>query len=826
VVADQFSAAELNQFGASLIGDRVIYFPVRHHSPACAFHLRKLIAERRPSHVLIEGPAAFDPFVDLLASPAAKPPLALYASCGERVTDPDAAATADGRRRRGAYYPMCDYSPEWVALREGKRIAADVHFIDLDFHKQISIDQTDRLSGRISTLLGERHFQRSAYLRRLAQDRGCRNHDELWDRLFEAWHADIATETFIAQVATYCRLARADVTAAEHERDGTLLREAEMAWHVAQALRRIGRAGGPILVVTGGYHTVALPALVKTRPARPTIDVSRIVDPHSVLIRYSFDRLDRLTGYGAGMPSPAFYQRLWEAVPHRGAGRATVALDLLSDIASRARASGVDQAPTAATVIAAYEHVQRLAQLRDNPTPTRDDVLDAIVSCYVKGATDAEGRTILELALALMSGSAVGEVPPEAGLPPIVDDFYARAKQLRLKVSDSEGKKLALDVYRDSADRDRSRFLHVLGFLDVPFATCLAGPQFTGQTAGRRLHEHWDHAWSPQVEAALIDAASFGNSLREAATNKFLDELRGAEDEGRNRSAASAVAQLSRACLFGLHELADRILTWLRHCVREDPSVPSAAAGLSGLVMLWESREPLGADGLAAVPGLARTCCERACYLIGEAASSPDQEAVLIASALIEIRSCITGQLVAWFDPELFWSAVVRLAGSEQRCHPTIAGAAAGVLYSAGRWSDDELCRTLRGRIVGRSSPQAAAAFFHGVTLAAREALWQSETLLATLRDIIEDTEEREFITLLPDLRLAFSRLTPRETDHLGERVAAALGAGSLGPMVSYGVGETEVQRNLGLSLQLRDVLARDGLAGWLAGASTEGEGP
>ena len=30
------------------------------------------------------------------------------------------------------------------------------------------------------------------------------------------------------------------------------------------------------------------------------------------LIRYSFDQLDRLTGYAAGMPAPWFYQQVWE----------------------------------------------------------------------------------------------------------------------------------------------------------------------------------------------------------------------------------------------------------------------------------------------------------------------------------------------------------------------------------------------------------------------------------------------------------------------------------------------------------------------------------
>jgi hypothetical protein len=38
-------------------GERVLIFPIRHHSPAAARHVDRVIRERRPRAVLIEGPA-------------------------------------------------------------------------------------------------------------------------------------------------------------------------------------------------------------------------------------------------------------------------------------------------------------------------------------------------------------------------------------------------------------------------------------------------------------------------------------------------------------------------------------------------------------------------------------------------------------------------------------------------------------------------------------------------------------------------------------------------------------------------------------------------
>ena len=735
--------------------------------------------------------------------------MALYTFCN--------VERADGSERRGAYYPFCEYSPEWVAIREGRSVGADIRFIDLDFDRQICVDQSDRLRGRLVSLLAEKHFERSAYLRRLAAHRGCRNHDELWDRLFEVWGTRITTEEFIAQVFAYCDLSRRGVSDAEHQHDATSAREAEMAWHIKDTLDQARRGPGRprILVVSGGYHTVTLPALVARDAQRPEIDTSSIDDCGTVMIRYSFDRLDRLRGYCAGMPSPAFYQRLWDdSADCAGRTHPDSSLDFIAEIASRARDKGLDQAPTAATLIAAHEQVHHLARLRGNPCPTRDDLLDAIGSCFIKGTVEAEGRSILRLAADVLTGAVIGQVPAEAGQPPIVSDFFAQSRKLRLNVEDSNVRNLVLETYRECRDRDVSRFLHTLQFLEVPFGSRLAGPQFTSMRVGRRLHEQWEYGWSPQTETGLIDAASYGSSIQEAAANKFLQAIRQLSDENSGRSAANAVEWLSRACLLGLHGLTQRILGWMRTCVREDPSLTSVAGGLTGLLRLWDSRDPLGAKGLEPLPELARTTFERAVYLALESPSCADTEAGTVAGALVEVRACLAGSYSDWFTGELFWDVIRRLTVT-QPCNPTIGGAAAGLLYAAGLWTDEDVSRSLHGHLRGGLGPRTTIAFFRGLVLAARDVLWQSRTVLATLREVVESADEPGFLRLLPELRLALALLTPRETDQLAEGLAAASGIDSLPTSVSYDLNQAEVQRNLEVSQKLREVLERDSLSEW-----------
>ena len=54
--------------------------------------------------------------------------------------------------------------------------------------------------------------------------------------------------------------------------------------------------------------------------------------------------------------------------------------------------------------------------------------------------------------------------------------------------------------------------------------------------------------------------------------------------------------------------------------------------------------------------------------------------------------------------------------------------------------------------------------------------------------------------------------MTPKETDRIAEAVAALHGEKSLGTLVNYDVGETQLRANLALSRVLTEVLDADGL--------------
>ena len=806
----------LQALGARLITDSLVVYPVRHHSPACAFQLGRLIEQRKPSVVLVEGPRSFSPLVPLLTHAAARMPLAIYTYVVQRAKS-DAPPP-----RRAAYYPFCDYSPELVALRAAARLGVPARFIDLDFAEQCQVE-SEETSEDAASLLDEKHLGRSAHLRLLAEQLGCRDHEELWEHLFECDVAERDLTQHVANVAAYCQLARYDSTDEELRRDGTLAREAEMAWHIAEALAARAQDAGPVLAVVGGFHAVVLPELITGRLARTEISRTGVTEENSALIRYSFDRLDRLNGYGSGMTSPAWHQLLWERLDkHERAKvinstrvRQDATLDVLFEIATLLREKYRVPLPVPA-LAGAFNQALALANLRRRPAPTRDDVLDAVTSCFVKGDIEAEGPVIFGAAHQVLTGVVTGKVPPGAPKPPLLRDFEYRARRLRLKIDDAEPRRSQLDIYRRPEHRQISRLFHGLSLLGVPFVVRSAGPDFVNGVGLDRLQEHWEYCYTAASEAALVEAALHGVTVPLAVADRFRAQLDKLVAGAEARDARAAAALLAQGCVLGLHDHLPQVIQALRAAIAQDPAFESVALATGSLGLLWESREPLEARDLVDLPDLLRAAYDRAIFLgasLGVARSANQDQGTDVMHALTRLRELLVSTAGNQLDPSLYWNMVRGLA--ETHDQPLIRGTAVGLQYSAGHLDAAGLAAALTGHFVGARAPRLAVAFLRGLLHSARDAAWQQPELLRSLDTLLSTWSDEDFVEVLPEMRLAFASLTPRETDRVGEAVAGLHGEQHLGNLVNYDVGESQLAAHLALSRTLLDVLDADGLRDW-----------
>jgi hypothetical protein len=796
----------LRDASAGLLTDACIIWPVRHHSPACALQLERLLATVRPSVVLVEGPRSFTPLLPWLAHADATMPLAIYTYAVH--------GKGDSARRSAAYYPFCDYSPELVAIRDASARDIPARFIDLDFAEQEAIEREIADEHAVS-LLDERRFRDSDHLRLLAERLGCRSHEELWEHLFEVNAGGRSVAEHVAAVVAYCELSRADATPASLRADGTLAREAEMAWHIQGAMATRQPGDGPVLAVVGGFHAVALAGqlaagdVVRPSPKGPAPD-----EQEAALIRYAFDRLERLNGYASGMTSPGWHQRVWERRGKddgTGSVRDEVGLTMLFDVAAELRTRGRIALPTPA-LAAAFEQVRRLCALRGRAGPVRDDLLDAITSCFVKGDADADGAIVRDTARHLLTGDRVGRVPQGAGTPPLVRDFGWRARRQRLKIDDVQPRKLVLDLYRRPEHRVTSRLLHAMVLLEVPFAVRTAGPDFVGGTGLERVQEHWEYVYGVATEAALVEAAVHGATVPQATATRFAALLQRQRDDAAG-DARRAAAMLARACVLGLHDHVPLALNLLRDAIGADGSFEAVVAAAGTLALLLEASEPLEARFVEAMPEVLAATYERAIYL-GTVLEGLEGDGRGAVAALVKLREVLSGPHGATLDQALYGALVSGLRASHPS--PLLRGACTGIEYVAGLLDADAVAAVVRGYLVGALPMGEAVAFLRGLFGTAREAAWQEGGVIAALDGALADWDEDAFVGVLPALRLAFAELTPRETDRVAAQVATLHGGEDLSLRAERQTSAAEVQAHLEASALLRQVLAADGLDAWV----------
>ncbi|MEQ1695266.1 MAG: DUF5682 family protein [Hyphomicrobiaceae bacterium] len=816
------------------MGRGVIFVPVRHHSPACAAALAQLMDELNPKQVLVEAPADFEPLLPVLLDAQTKPPVAIVAI----ATSPDKPppATSENappeRARAISYFPFCAYSPEYIALSKGDQTGARLALIDLPSSVRLGhhAAQQNGDAPQISPVLsftGEQAFNHSAYVAALCRRTGMRDYNELWDHLFEQRFGEGGWRAFFHDVGTYCQAVRASVSASQMVLDGTLAREAYMADRLREALARPER---PILVVTGGMHTPALIAALEHTPEAsaptPGRRLPRLTAPvaeppplatKAYVIRYGFRELDRLNGYAAGMPSPAYYQNLWDQRAH--ARWHALAAQTLIAFTAHLKADRRVAPPPLPAVANALEQSVRLADLRGHAGPSRQDLIDACGSSFLKTENTPGAAPILEHLTRFLTGDRIGDVPPSAGSPPLVESVREQARALGFDLTFASRKKRELDIYRNERHLTCSRFLHALSFLETGFANRLSGPDILGGHFKDILFETWTASWSPMVEARLIELSADGDELAVVAGAAIVRAALALEDTGQGRNGVAAVHLLLTACLIGQQHRLGAIAGLTARQIESDPGLASVVRAMSGLFLLWRSRSILGLTGAPQVEALIAGAFRRSLYLLDDIATANAERLPQILSALADLREVVQSARdeTPAIDAARFDEVIERLTGVAMA--PVLSGAVAALAYLAGTRDGTFLADRVRGGLNGAYlQPADKIAALNGVIAMARELLWRVPGLIEEIDDSVAGLDDSRFLECLPDLRLGFSALNPREIDEVACRVATRRGAAPdrLTVDVVYDISEDAVAANLALSLALRDQLTADGLSAWL----------
>ncbi|HEX2202349.1 MAG TPA: DUF5682 family protein, partial [Longimicrobium sp.] len=574
-------------------------FGIRHHGPGSARSLRRALDAWAPDVVLVEGPPEADALLPLAAHPEMRPPVAVL------VYDPAAP-------RRAAWWPFAVFSPEWQAIAHALERGVPVRFVDLPQMYRMAEDEpgsgesgsgeseagspesppsdespadppsSDPQSSESSpdtpaadspsadSPPSDAHAEdaspeaevRNDPLDWLARASGRGDGERWWEEMIEQRRGN-DDEIFDAVLEAMTAV-RGDLALPETEWERR--REAFMRQQI-RAAEREGR--GKVAVVCGAWHA---PALHARGPAKDDAAVLKGLPKAKVAatwVPWTYGRLAQSSGYGAGVASPGWYHHLWEA---EGGDPGAVSIGWLTKAARLLRDEDLDASP--AQVVDAARLADSLAALRALPLPGLAELDEATRAVFWSGAP-ATGGLPPQMALIherLVVGERLGAVPAEAPAVPLQQDLAREQKRLRLAPEAGE-RVLELDL-RKPLDLDRSRLLHRLTVLGIPWGA-------DEDVRGKRgtFHEHWRLRWDPELSITLIEASVWGNTVPEAAAARVVGE-------------ADRVADLPP-----LAAMLDRVLL---------AELPDAARHLIGRIDAEAARAADTAQLMHALPPLAR----------------------------------------------------------------------------------------------------------------------------------------------------------------------------------------------------------------------------
>ncbi|WP_461711772.1 DUF5682 family protein [Streptomyces sp. DSM 41013] len=745
------------QGGAGEPGGRPLLLGVRHHGPGSARAVRAALEATRPGVVLIEGPPEADALIPLAADEDMRPPVALLAHA---VDEPG----------RSAFWPLAEFSPEWVAVRWALEHDVPARFIDLpaahtlawraaDGHGDVDADgrgDDQAPPGRSGTAPAD---VRRDPLAALAAAAGHDDPERWWEDVIEhrgrgAGDA-LAPFTALEEAMTALRETEEDGEAEGGEdREGgdgdvrDLVREAHMRLQVRAARREFAEG---VAVVCGAWHVPALRrratvaadrALLKGLP-RTKVDMTWVPWTHR--------RLSRAGGYGAGIESPGWYGHLFAAVD-RPVER------WLTKVAGLLRAE--DRIVSPAHVIEATRLAETLAVIRGRPLPGLTEATDAVRAVMCDGSD-------VPLALVhdrLVVGDVLGEVPAGAPAVPLQRDLTRAQRRLRLRPEAPE-RELELDL-RKETDAGRSRLLHRLRLLGVGWGEAVAS-RSTGT-----FREAWRLRWEPELSVRVAEAGVWGTTVLSAAS------ARAQADAVTARGLAEVTALAERCLLAELPDALAPVMRILADRAALDTDVGHLAQALPALVRSLRYGDVRGTD-TGALAEVAEGLAERVFVGLPAACAALDADAAEEMRRHVDAVHTAVGLLgdapaPGRGDLHSRWRAVLHTLSARDTVPGVVRGRAVRLLLDDGELAPDEAAR-LMGLVLSPATPPAdAAAWIEGFVGGGSDGgmlLLHDERLLALVDAWLTGVPADAFTHVLPLLRRTFSAYEPGVRRGLGELV-------------------------------------------------------
>ncbi|MFZ6030351.1 MAG: DUF5682 family protein [Chloroflexota bacterium] len=716
-------------------------FGIRHHGPGSARSLQNALEALHPDCVLVEGPPDADAVIPLAAHAAIVPPVALL------LYVPD-------NPRQATYYPFADFSPEWRALRYALARGIPVRFIDLPQACQLGGEADDRGAGRnfAAETRAPSHSPDAPGrtvpnaeapprppadpLVWIAETSGYSDPERWWEHLVERRRDSRDLFTGILELMAAVR--------AEWEACGfpAYPQQAQREAYMRTAIRTALAEGWQnVAVVCGAWHSPALLDLNTGRDDEETLAGLPCTAVAATWVPWTYNRLAQRSGYGAGIESPGWYEHIWQC---QAPGALVIAW--LVQVAQLLRQEGLSVSP--AHVIEAVRLAESLAALRDCPVPGLPELNEAALAVFCNG-DDTPMRLIGEN---LIVGVRLGKVPTETPTVPLQRDLAAIQKRTRFHPSASP-EMVDLDLRRPLL-LERSRLLHRLNVLDIPWGQLQAG-----RSARGTFHELWRVAWQPEFSVAIIEASLWGNTVCEAATRKL-------QAWAQEADLPTLTHLIEAALLSDLPEAIAGLIARVQHQVAASSDVHHLMDALPPLANVLRYGSVRQAD-TDVVRHVVDELAARICIGLPAACAALDDDA---ARAMFERINAVNGA-ISLFDEDTYLQAWLRTLDT-LAAHDPVHGLVRGRVcrLRCDRLDGGEEVATRMGLALSPGfAPSQAAAWLEGFLHGSGMALIHGTQLWQVLDAWLLSLSTEMFAGLLPLLRRTFSTFPIPERRQLGE---------------------------------------------------------
>ncbi|MGH1436957.1 MAG: DUF5682 family protein [Lewinella sp.] len=702
-------------------------FGIRHHGPGSARRLLQALERWQPDCLLVEFPADAQKELEQMGHLALEPPIALVVYDQNNI-------------QQAYYYPFARFSPEWQALRWAARAGVASEAIDLPVGTQLALKEQKQLE------VGEKvadPWQRDP-LGEVARLAGFTDREQWWDLTFEQETDDFALFSAINELIATLR------SEAHQNSRETLLREAFMR----KALRKAMRAGYErVAIVCGAWHSPALLDVARYKVAADTQVLRGLpkVKVKAAWIPWSYPRLSRENGYGAGVKSPAWYELLYDY-------NREATIHWMVKAAQLLRKEGLDTSPAHAQE--AVHLAYTLAGMRGQRIPNLGDLHSAALSILCHGSE--ERLQLIEKVL--MLGEKVGQVPENASVVPLQKDLTQRLKTTRLtKYWGITGEKWlkgtktnprgGIDLREDN-DLQKSQLLHSLQILDISWGH---QQEVSANDLGA-FKELWLLQWQPEFSLSILEAAMWGNSLPEAADNKL-----------RQQDPTANILQLSQAVLLGLkadlRPAVDVVTQLLRDRSALTKDVQELLAGLPTLIKIIQYGDARKTD-VTALAILVEEIAPRLAAALPASAMNIDEEAaqLLLSDFLATHRGLC--QLALPLLDDHWWPAVEKLANIPGIA-PLLKGLATRLLFDQERLDLEETSQRLDFALSPGNEPMEVTNWLAGFLNGSGLLLLHHPPLWQLVDRWVQALPLDELEPLLPLLRRTFAQFSPGERQRM-----------------------------------------------------------